>query len=322
MNGSGEPAVTSTGRTSSVRRHPDALTRPTQMLLVLFGVLTALGVLALLVGATRTDRSFAWTINPPLAAAFCGAGYGAGLVLVVLTLRADRWSQARWPLATILVFTVLTLIASLVHLPRFHLSSPLPLAVAAAWFWLAVYVVVPLGIAAVMVLEERRFRAPSRHGPAAAKAAPASAAASPAPRREAAAAGPSAVSAPPQSVFSAFLLVQGVLLTVTGTLLYLNVAPVLAAWPWTLTPLVAMVTGAWLISFGVAALFASRVDISTLGPATAGYTTFGALQLLAVVLYRGDFRPGAAATAYLVVAAWVGATGAWGWWMARRHRGQ
>ena len=64
---------------------------------------------ALLGGASRTDEAFAWTIQPPLAAAFLGAGYASGCVLVLLTLRAGTWSQARWPLLTILVFTVLTL---------------------------------------------------------------------------------------------------------------------------------------------------------------------------------------------------------------------
>jgi hypothetical protein len=43
-------------------------------LLAVFSVLTALGVVALFVLATATDRFFAWTIEPPLTAALLGAG--------------------------------------------------------------------------------------------------------------------------------------------------------------------------------------------------------------------------------------------------------
>src|SRR5829696_9210561 len=54
-------------------------------LLGAFAVLTALATIALFVLAENTKETFAWTIEPPLTAAFIGAGYGAGFVLVGLS---------------------------------------------------------------------------------------------------------------------------------------------------------------------------------------------------------------------------------------------
>src|SRR5687767_11274093 len=42
-------------------------------LLILFSGLTLLAFVALFLGAGQTDRYFAWTINPPVTAAFLGA---------------------------------------------------------------------------------------------------------------------------------------------------------------------------------------------------------------------------------------------------------
>ena len=58
--------------------------------------------------------------------------------------------------------------------------------------------------------------------------------------------------------------------------------------PWDLSPLVAQVTAAWLLSFAVAAVLAVREDVRLLGPAGAGYLVFGAVALLVAVLHRGE----------------------------------
>src|SRR5919199_1250755 len=102
--------------------------RPMRALLVVFGVLTLLAVAALFVRPETTDRYFAWTIKPPVTAAFLGAAYLAGCTLVVLSLRAVAWAHARAAVVTILVFTVLTLVATVVHLDRFHLQVDRPAA--------------------------------------------------------------------------------------------------------------------------------------------------------------------------------------------------
>jgi peptidoglycan/LPS O-acetylase OafA/YrhL len=92
-------------------------------LLGAFAVLTALATVALFVLATTTADTFAWTIQPPLTAAFLGAGYAAGFLLVVLSLRRRTWSDVRVPVLTIFVFVVLTLVATLIHINKLHFDD-------------------------------------------------------------------------------------------------------------------------------------------------------------------------------------------------------
>src|SRR5690349_8304307 len=129
--------------------------RPMRALLVVFGVLTFLAVAALFVRPETTDRYFAWTIQPPVTAAFLGGAYLAGCTLVLMSLRDVPWAHARAGVVTILVFTVLTLVATLAHLDRFHLQVGRSSARAAAWFWLAVYGSVPIVLAVLLALQQR-----------------------------------------------------------------------------------------------------------------------------------------------------------------------
>ena len=69
----------------------------TRLLLLVFGALTFLAFLALFVMAGHTDRYFAWTIVPPVTAAFFGAAYAAGCAGVLLGLRSGRWAGIRVP---------------------------------------------------------------------------------------------------------------------------------------------------------------------------------------------------------------------------------
>src|SRR4029453_6482756 len=112
----------------------------TRLLLVIFGGLTLLAFVVLFVLADATERYFAWTIKPPATAAFLGAAYAAGCALELLAYRRRTWAALRIPFLTILVFTVLTLVASVLHLDKFHLRSDLPIARSAAYLWLAIYI--------------------------------------------------------------------------------------------------------------------------------------------------------------------------------------
>ncbi len=67
-----------------------------RILLGAFAVLTALGPSPRSSCWPRPpSETFAWTIQPPLTAAFLGAGYAAGFVLVVLSLRDPVWADIR-----------------------------------------------------------------------------------------------------------------------------------------------------------------------------------------------------------------------------------
>src|SRR5215210_7403136 len=128
----------------------------TRLLLVIFGGLTLLAFVVLFVLSAATDRFFAWTINPPATAAFLGAAYAAGCALELLALRRGSWAALRIPFVTISLFTVITLVASLLHLDRFHFGSRSAMAQNAAYLWLGIYIVVPLAMIVVLVIQERR----------------------------------------------------------------------------------------------------------------------------------------------------------------------
>jgi hypothetical protein len=257
-----------------------------RLLLGVFSALTALAVGALYVLAEQTDRTFAWTIQPPLTAAFLGAGYAAGCVLVVLSLREPAWAHARVPVLTVLVFVVLTLAATLLHLDRFHLTTGEgPVAVAAAWFWLAVYVVVPLGMIAALWLQER---APGADPPA---------------------------RAPVPRVLRGALAVESVVLTAVGVALFAAPGTATDLWPWPLTPLTARVVAAWLLAFGLATALAAAVgDLRRLRTAAIAYTVFGVLVAGAVLRFADSVAWGdPAAWVFAATTVAVVGTGAAGW---------
>src|SRR3712207_1051230 len=85
-------------RSPAAARPPGAVRqlRPAmRALLLVFCLLTLLGVIALSVLWAATDEFSAWTTQPPLTAALLGAGYAAGCVLVVLSLRDPVWAHSR-----------------------------------------------------------------------------------------------------------------------------------------------------------------------------------------------------------------------------------
>ncbi len=263
-----------------------------RVLLGIFCALTALAVGALFVLSGNTAETFAWTIQPPVTAAFLGAGYGAGFVLVVLSLRDPVWAHSRVPVITVLVFVVLTLLATLLHIDRLHLSAeagPVSLlAEGTAWFWLAVYVVVPVGMAVLLVLQER---APG---------------ADPVP------------SHPVPRPLRAALAVESALLSAVGAVLFVSPAAATGSWPWQLTPFTARVVAAWLLAFGIATGVAAVAgDLARLRSAAVAYTVFGLLVLVAVARYAGSLDwGGPSAWVLMAGTAAVVATGAAGWRLA------
>jgi hypothetical protein len=256
-------------------------------LLLVFAALTALATIALYVLADQTDETFAWTIQPPLTAAFLGAGYAAGFVLVVLSLREPLWAHSRVPVLTILVFVLLTLGATLLHLDKMHFSVEEAglLPVGAAWFWLTVYVVLPVAMLVVLWSQERM------HG------------ADPEPRH------------PVPTVLRAALGVEAGVLVAVGVPLFVAPSTAEVLWPWTLTPFTARVVAAWLLAFGLATGAAALAgDLARLRTAAIAYTVFGVLVVIAVLRYADTVawdRPAAWVMSAVTVA--VILTGAAGW---------
>src|SRR5437879_216563 len=85
----------------------------------------------------QTATYSAWTIVLPITGAFLGASYWAAVPVEVIAARQSSWANARVAVPAIWLFTVLTLVATLLHFDQFHFSSPIASAQDAAWFWLA-----------------------------------------------------------------------------------------------------------------------------------------------------------------------------------------
>lgn len=248
------------------------------------GVIVLLAGMQLFVLADQTERFFAWTINPSLTAAFLGAGYFASLPLVYLSSRKPYWVQARTGVFGILIFTLVTLGVTLLHLERFHLDSAIWSARAAAWVWLVVYVAVPPLMLALIVWQLRQPGQNLARG-----------------------------TSLPGWLRSGFAA-QGVVMFVYGALMLL--VPNLVPWPWTLTALTSRAVGAWLVGIGIVAAQCSwENDWGRVQVALQSYALLALLQLAALVRYAATVewtQPSSwVYSAWLVIMLALGGAGSW-----------
>jgi len=177
----------------------------------------------------------------------------------------------------VLLFTVLTLVVTVIHLDRFHLNARTPITLAVTWAWLIVYTAVPVIMALSVVLQRRRRgEDPPR-------------------------------TAPVSRGVQWMLLAQGTILGAVGLALLLAPSTIAPLWPWSLMPLCARAIGAWLVSLGVAAAHAAwENDYQRIRPAAVSYLVLVALQLVALARFPGDFAWGSrAGMLYLAFLAWM-----------------
>jgi hypothetical protein len=246
------------------------LTGAMRVVLVAFLVLAGLAFILLYLRSGHTDREFAWTIRPEIMAAFLGAGYGAGCVLVAASLPRRPWSQLRIGIGIVLVFTAMILIMTLLHLDRFHFGAPSGgLARFAAWVFLAVYLFTPTVGTWLYVREQRRAGPPAAGGPSL------------------------------SGWLRAAIAGQGGLMVGFGAALYVAPGLVAPAWPWTLTTLTAQAVGSWLVPIGLGNLAVLREgDLRRARVLGITSVAYGVLQLGAIAGYPDQVR-------WHAVAAWV-----------------
>jgi hypothetical protein len=251
-------------------------------LLAIAAVLVLFAGFQLFVITGRTGTFFAWTIANPLAAAFLGAGYWASVSIEALSGRQRVWANARIAVPAVFVFTVLTLVATLMHLGQFHLGARYATGTRILTVgWFAIYILVPLLMLIVLAVQAR---APGADPPRSAGL--------------------------PAWIY-AVLAVQAIVLLGFGVALFAVPAQAAPLWPWKLTPLVAQATGAWLISLGVAAVHALlERDARRLRPAAVGYVLLALLQSIALARYPHHFAwHSAAGIIYLIFLASMLLTG-------------
>ena len=204
----------------------------------------------LFVLSNDTDRLFAWTINPPLTAAFLGANYWAALPLAVLTAREHVWANARLTYCVSVVFITLTMVATLLHLDKFHFDN------VNGWLWTFVYVSIPPLLLVLLVFQ---LRLPGAEPPR---------------------------SHPIERWVLPLVAVQLVAALVVGLLLFLH--PSTDLWPWTLTPLTSRAAGAWLLALaaGLGATLYER-DWRRIRAAVPTFFLMPVLQAVALARFSG-----------------------------------
>jgi hypothetical protein len=236
-----------------------------------------------------TDTWFAWTIDSALTAAFLGAFYWTSVALASLSAPQGVWARARVGLPGVQIFVVLMLVATLMHLDKFHFDSSDLIAKGAAWLWLAVYALEPPVLFAIYL---NQLRVPGIDPPRGA----------PAPRW-----------------FLGLIAVQAAAVLVAGVALFVVPDEAGNWWPWTLTPLTARAITAWLIGLGLVLLSSLREkDFIRLRPATLSYIVLGALQFIALVRYPDEVDWGAIRTwVYIAFLISVLVVGVYGWARSR-----
>ena len=222
-------------------------------LLAIAGVIFLLG-LSLFVFPGRTDTLFAWTIQPPLTAAFLGASYWASTTLALTCALERNWVSARAFVAPYLIAGVVLLVVTFVHLDRFHMDD------VTGWAWLILYAVFPPAVVALLV---RQVRVPGAEPPR---------------------------SAPVPAWATAVFALQATVMVVLGTALVIAPVDVGSLWPWTLTPLTGRAIGVFVLSQGVLVLTICRErDWDRVRPAVLQYALVGTLHLIAVARFSETF---------------------------------
>ena len=218
----------------------------------------------LLVMTEYTDALFAWTVQPPLTAAFLGGCYWAAGVLELVAAREPVWVRARASVPGVLLFTILTCVVTAVNVRHFNLRSP------AAYAWIAVYFCVPPVLAWIW---RRQATSPGADEP---RTMPM-----------------------PRWIRATFLLLAAGLLGYGG-LMFAAPSVVAGGWPWELNPpegtyshLVRMepYIGAWLLGLGVVAACTAREnDLRRVRCVLAAGVALPLLEALALARYPSLVR--------------------------------
>lgn len=197
---------------------------------------------------------YAWSIRPPISAAFLGAGYLAGVVATALAVLVARQWRSIQPLAVALVtLSVGLLAATLLNTERFRWGYP------PTWVWTGVYALAPIGV----VILGRRQRANTIRP---------------------------AIADPGLRLLRGLSLVLGAAMLAGAIALFAFPADLDGVWPWPLTTLLAQAVAAWIAMIAAALLWCAY-DLRRTHEALIPYATLGAwcVALLALpALHAGQ----------------------------------
>ena len=264
-----------------MRRHHTWLRRFYYVAIVL---VTSVGLFTFVL-SEDTERLFAWTIVPPLTAAFLGGNYWAAFFLALSTAREHVWANARLTYAVSVVFITSTMIATLLHLDKFNFDN------VNGWLWTIVYVGVPPFLLTVIFFQLRlRGEDPPRQHPM------------------------------PSWLFP-LLAVQCAVVLVVGLALFLFPSTADELWPWELTPLTSRTVAAWVLALaaGLGATLFER-DWRRIRAATLTFAAMPVFQFINIARYSDvvdwDSAPAWVYVAFLVSLLALGAYGVRRSWLS------
>lgn len=270
-----------------------ATTRGVRVILYVASLLVLSVGISLYLLSAQTDVYFSWTINPPLTAAFLGAGYLASFLLEFLSARETVWAKTRPAVPAVWVFTFLTLLVTLLHIDKFHFDSTRFITLAGTWVWLAVYVSVPIAMGILWILQ---IRQPGIDPPRMALL---------------------------PTWLKLILLFQGGLMLLFGVIMLLLPNTIIAIWPWQLSVLTSRAIGAWGIGISIIAVEAAwENDWSRLFPMMASYAVYGLLQTINLLRFRATLNWASASaifyTLFIITVLLVGIYGVWIAWLQKK----
>ena len=271
---------------------PTKLSKGMRLILLAASILVLSAGLDLTLLTEQTATSFAWTIQSFMTAAFLGAGYLASFILEFLAYKEKTWANARVAVPSVFLFTTLTLVATLLHLDKFHLNNPVVSAVVAAYLWLAIYIAVPIALLILLIYQIRLHGLTSKR------------------------------KATLYTWMRLVLAAQGTIMLVTGITLFISPATASTFWPWALTPLTSRAIGAWLIGIGVIALHMTwENDHVRNRIAYISYAVLGILQAVSLVRYAGEVNWYMAGSwVYLLFVISIIPIGLYGWKASRQTK--
>ncbi len=165
-----------------------------------------------------TGELFAWTIKPHMSSLYIGAAYLGGAWLQANAVFGKRWHRVHVGFLPMSVFTILMLIATLLHWSRFSLGTLV------FNTWLIFYIIAPFLIPVVWIYNRRTNSGAPEESDV-------------------------VVSSTARTITRLFAAVMLVFVT-TG---FLYPEFFIRIWPWALTPLTARVMAGWLSVIGLGA---------------------------------------------------------------------
>jgi len=260
--------------------------------LLLGALLTFLAGVQLFVLTDHTTDWFAWTVNAGSAATIIGGFYWTACVLSYLSWRRRDWVEARVGVPGVTAFLWATLLTTLVHLDKFHLSDASLTGEGAAWAWLVIYVVDPVLVTTAWILQSRAPGADAER---------------------------SSVLSP---WYRRALTGTGALFLVVGVMMMAAPSVVIGRAPFPLTDLTSRAIGSWVIAMGgVYLMMAWENDRDRVWPAAVASVVAPILFAAGTLRYRDEFTWDAAGWSYLVALGFLAALGATGLGIGSRDAG-